>query len=273
MSLRYFARAFFALLIAALATVAGGEDAPKRPPFQPFKPSYRSGESYIYSVYWKGIKIGQMSFWTNTEIKQDEPVELHFQAKSNRLGKWLYGYFRSDCRCMQDISDGSTLSFYRYLDWDESFLEEDLKYDYPKMEVRQSFRTDKHREPSINYRLIPGKMMDPITLFQSFRFRKITEIGETRAMDLYAAGLWTASVKVTGKTSAEIEGIGRREVWIASVNLPSTGVLYETGDFALEIDVQTGIIVQAEWNGTRGACRAALVKADNSPLPNPEKAD
>ena len=267
--------AFFSLLIivvsligAAPAVLQGERENPKYK-YRPFVPVLMAGEKLQYRVNWKGLKIGYMNLTTGKKPKGTSPWIVYFSTKSNRLSKmpFMYGFFLSKFESKLDGVDGSTQRFKRYMDEGKKFVEEIVTFDNVKMQVRQRIRKDKRGRLVEKFRLLEDKVMDPLTMLYRFRTDKIEKIGEKRKYRFFADGFWDAEVLVLKKEEKKYSGIGKRWVWVIEVKFPKYGLLLHTGQFLLEIDYETGIMLKMEMDTGKGRCKFVIREGENSPLP------
>ncbi|GAB4161116.1 MAG: hypothetical protein Kow00107_08970 [Planctomycetota bacterium] len=258
---------FAFVLMTCCAPLGGAEDEDDGYKFSPFTPAFRPNEQLDYSVYWNGLKVGNITLKSGDKPGKDEPYRYYFSSKSTRLGKIIFRFFSTTANSQQSTEDGSSLEFFRHMARDDRFLEERVKFNYKTMDLHQIISHERGRRPVERYRLIEDKMLDPVTMLWHFRSVKIEKSDERRSYHLFADGFFDVAVGVTGRKTKEFDHIGKREVWTATMVIPKVMLSFKTGTFSLEIDVATGIILNMSWEDSGGSCKAVLVSAKNSPLP------
>ncbi|MDZ7816794.1 MAG: DUF3108 domain-containing protein [Planctomycetota bacterium] len=270
--------ALLALLCSVCASAPAEQDDKEDDEYvyKPYVPSFSPKEELNYNVYWRGLKVGHFQFRSGEKPPEDGKYRYYFEAKSNRVGKLIFRFFSTSARSVQNTADGSSEQFFRHLSRDDRFLEERLFYDYKYMQLKQIISKIRGSKPIVRYRLIEGKMADPITALYRLRDEKLDRKGEKRELYLFCDGFFSASLEVTGQKKDEYRDLGNREVWTAKLRLPRPVLSFKTGTFSLEIDKLTGIMLAMRWDDTAGDCKAQLVSTKNSPLemvgPNEQKA-
>jgi hypothetical protein len=265
-------RTYSIILVLALALLStsiaagekAGEDAYK---FTPYKPVFRANERLEYSIYWNGLKVGYMFMWSGDTPGEGQPCRYYYSEKSSRLGKIVLNFFSTTANCRVDREDGSSKGFFRHMATDHDYLEETVNFNYETMDLHQMITRDRHKRPVERFRLIEDRMMDPVSMLWHPRAVPFEKVGDKREYYLFADGFFTVAMKVNGRKTVEVAGLGERDAWLVEMAVPKLMLSHRTGAFSLEIDVPTGIILIWSWADTGGTCRARLTGATNSPLP------
>ncbi len=264
---------FSALQVASFQFAFGEEEKPKYT-YSPFKPVFYPNESLDYKLTSKGIPAGYLKFWTGAKPEKGKPYELNFRAKCNRLANMnipflSFEFFNSKALTMQNTEDGSSIEFTRYLDRDKQFLDEQLWFDYERLEVKQRITKNRDIRPFERFHLLKDKMLDPLSVIYHLRAVKLTKEGEKRSYHVFADGFWDITLVVKKQKKAKYGDLGERKAWVVEMTFSRPWLLFYTGDYYMEIDVETGIILMTEWKTSKGKCKAVLESGSNSPLPFP----
>lgn len=243
------------------------------PPFVPKKLELKDGELFLYSIKWTGIEAGRsvMKVAGQEDYKGKKVYRLECETRSNAWISKIYPV-RDKFISLVDKEGSYSHRFEKALHEGDRHRSIEMDYDYDKKEMRcvKHKRGEEKKHKTVK---LKDFSTDPYSCVIYLRhFAGKLEVGKPVYIPVHDDEKnYRLTLNVLRKEKLNLRSTGVRDTFVVEPKASFEGLFVSKGRMLIWLDAETNIILKAEVKIPIGVAKIVLMKADNSPLNNPEK--